>query len=579
MITITSIKSDIERLKTIARDLNDESVLSSLNELSGKLAYNQFYLVIVGLFKRGKSSVINSLIGRELAPVAVTPLTSVITFFQYGSVTAAEVYFKNGNHVPIDLHDIFLFISEENNPRNIKNVEYVKISTKAEILENVILVDTPGLGSVFSHNTSITIEFLPRIDAALFVLSADVPISKADEEFLGKIKDSIRDVLFVLNKSDLLTQDELDKMLTYNIKILNEIYKNEANGIELIPVSTRDFFRSALRNEVNDPGNIGYLRSKINQKIVGSKDEILLSRSIIMLLSHADHLKALLKVKSDTLQLPVDDLEKKLDSMQRSIDFVTSGKVDFDAVVQSRVKQLIDKITVQTEQKRKDLSHFYYHLLIENSVQTWAELKQTDADDYFRKLTKHIFREFDELKTSLEHSVREEFSDILLQYSTLSRSFLSEIIAQMKEILGINIEGIVSSFDMDVYTSFYFKTDIKYSIPSIRSNIFYKFLPESMVRSMVLKQVYLNCLELINPNSGRIRGDIDYKISESYRKFKYYFDQKLYDLLQSLKKMIEESIRTKSSMHENIDITLRGLKSEQGIIDSIIQYYSSLNRN
>lgn len=353
MITITSIKSDIERLKTIARDLNDESVLSSLNELSGKLAYNQFYLVIVGLFKRGKSSVINSLIGRELAPVAVTPLTSVITFFQYGSVTAAEVYFKNGNHVPIDLHDIFLFISEENNPRNIKNVEYVKISTKAEILENVILVDTPGLGSVFSHNTSTTIEFLPRIDAALFVLSADVPISKADEEFLGKIKDSIRDVLFVLNKSDLLTQDELDKMLTYNIKILNEIYKNEANGIELIPVSTRDFFRSALRNEVNDPGNIGYLRSKINQKIVGSKDEILLSRSIIMLLSHADHLKALLKVKSDTLQLPVDDLEKKLDSMQRSIDFVTSGKVDFDAVVQSRVKQLIDKITVQTEQKRK----------------------------------------------------------------------------------------------------------------------------------------------------------------------------------------------------------------------------------
>jgi len=570
MKNIPSIKSDIERLKTIARNVNDQPVLTSLNELSGKLIYNQFYLVIVGLFKRGKSSIINSLIGRELAPVAVTPLTSVITFFQYGSVTAAEVYFKNGNHVPIDLHDIFLFISEENNPRNVKDVEYVKICTKAEILENIILVDTPGLGSVFSHNTNTTIEFLPRIDAALFVLSADVPISKADEEFLKKIKDLIPDVLFVLNKSDLLTRDELDKMISYN----NQMHKDETKNIELIPVSTRDFFKSVGRNEVQDPGNIGYLRNKINQKIVGSKDQILLSRSIRMLLSNADQLQTLLKVKSDSLQLPVNELEKKRESMQQSIDFVASGKVDFDAVVKGRVKQLIDKITEQTEQKQKDLSLYYYNLLVENRVQTWTELKKTDADDYFRKLANHILKEFDELKTSLEQSVREEFSNILLQYSTLSRSFLSEIITQMKEILGINIEGIISSFDLDVYTSFYFKTDTKYSIPSIRTNIFYKILPDKIVRSMVLKQIYSNCLELINPNSGRIRGDIDYKISESYRKFRYHFDQKLYDLLQSLKNMIEESIRTKSSIHENLDTTLKSLRSEQENIDKIVKQYS-----
>jgi hypothetical protein len=144
----------------------------------------------------------------------------------------------------------------------------------------------------------------------------------------------------------------------------------------------------------------------------------------------------------------------------------------------------------------------------------------------------------------------------------------------MKEILGINIEGIISSFDLDVYTSFYFKTDTKYAIPSIRKNIFFKILPDTLMRSMVLKQIYTNCLELINPNAGRIRGDIDYKISESYRKFKYHFDQKLYDLLQSLKNMIDESIRTKSSIHENIEATLERLRFEQGTIDNIKKHYS-----
>jgi small GTP-binding protein len=574
MNNVHSIKSDIERLKLIAGNINEKSVSTSLNELSEKLIYNQFYLVIVGLFKRGKSSIINSLIGRELAPVAVTPLTSVITFFQYGSVTAAEVYFKNGNHVPIDLHDIFLYISEENNPKNCRNVEYVKINTKADVLENIILVDTPGLGSLFSHNTNTTIEFLPRIDAALFVLSADVPISKADEEFLRKIKDSIPNVLFVLNKSDLLNSEELEEMVRYNLKMLKEIFKNGSTDIELIPVSTREFFRTHGKNGSNDPGNIGLLRNKINQNIIGSRDEILMSRSIKLLLSLSDQIKTFLTVKSDTLQLPVHELEKKRESMQNSIDYLASGKEDFDAVVKSRIQQLIAKVTEQTEKKRKGLLQYYYNLLIEHAVQTWAELKESEADNYFRELASQIIKQFDELKTNLEQSVKEEFSNILLQYSTLSQSFLFEIIKQMKEILGINIEGIISSFDLDVYTSFYFKTDTKYAIPSIRKNIFFKILPDTLVRSMVLKQIYTNCLELINPNAGRIRGDIDYKISESYRKFKYHFDQKLYDLLQSLKNMIEESIRTKSSIHENIEATLERLKSEQGTIDNIKKHYS-----
>jgi GTP-binding protein EngB required for normal cell division len=90
----------------------------------------------------------------------------------------------------------------------------------------------------------------------LFVLSADVPISKADEEFLKKIKDLIPDVLFVLNKSDLLTRDELDKMISYNVQMLKEIYKDETSNMSLFLISRGTFFRSAGRAEGQDAGNI-----------------------------------------------------------------------------------------------------------------------------------------------------------------------------------------------------------------------------------------------------------------------------------------------------------------------------------
>lgn len=339
-------------------------------------------------------------------------------------------------------------------------------------------------------------------------------------------------------------------------------------------MSVREFFSEHNRNNLPDPGNIKLLQNKINQKIVVARDEILLFRSIKVLLSLADQLVTLLRVKSDTLKLPVHELEKKRESMQHSIDYLASGKEDFDAVVKNRIQLLIVNVTEQTEQKRKDLNRFYYNLLIENSSQTWLKLKEVDVNDFSSELAKQIIKEFDDLKTLLEQSVKEEFSNILLQYSTLSQSFFHEIIKQMNEVLGIHIEGIISSFDLEVYTSFYFKTDIKYSIRSVRKNIFYKILSGKVVKSMILRQIYTNCKELINPNAGRMRGDIEYKINESYRKFKYHFDQKLYDLLQSLKSMIEDNISTKSSIYENIEETLEKLKSEQSMIEEIKERYS-----
>jgi len=567
-----SVKSDIEVLKRIALNINEKNVADSLDELTGKLTFNLFYLVIVGLFKRGKSSVINALTGQELAPVAVTPVTSVITFFRYAPETGAEVYFKDGRHIIIDPADVSLYISEENNPKNKREVEYVVIFSKSKILENLILVDTPGLGSLFSHNTATTVSFLPKIDAALFVMSADVPISKADEEFLKQIRESIPNVLFILNKSDLLSREDLDKMISYNLNMLKEIFGNEEN-IELIPVSAREYFRQPGAGEENDHGNIALLRNKINSKILSEKDKILMERSIRLLLSYADHLGTLLKVKIDTLQMPVNELEQKREAMQKSIDYLASGKVDFDAVVKSRVQQLIGKVTEVTEQKRRDLENYVHTLLITNSEEAWKQVRETDADRFSNKLAGEIIKQYDELKNSLEESVKEEFANILLQYSTLSQSFIREIIKQMQEVLGIQIEGIISAFDLDVYSSFYFKTETNYAVPSIRKSYLYRILPDFVVKRIILKQIYRNSMELVNPNAGKMRGDIDYKISESYRKFKYHFDRKIFDLLQSLKKMIDESIRAKSSLNENIEVTVKTLKAEMEIIGTVKKHY------
>lgn len=574
-----TIATDIQVLKRISEAINDKPLIHSIDELAVKLEANRFYLVIVGLFKRGKSSLINAIIGRELAPVAVTPLTSVITFFEFGQETRAEVLFEDGRRIDVDPYQVAQYISEEENPENKKQVQYLKIFTDSPILENVVLVDTPGLGSLFSHNSDTTLKFLPKIDAALFVLSADIPISKTDEEFLVQMKSSIPNVLFVLNKSDLLQPAELKKMMGYNLNSLKKIFQTNPSDIDLIPVSARNFFSDVAGNGSANRGNINQLREKIDEQIIVAKDEILLTQSVRRLLSLSDQVYTLLLVKAKTLQLPMNELEEKRASMQHSLDFLASGKDDFEAIIKNRIRQLTEKVGEITDQKRRELEATCKTKFVEKAEETWAHIQKTDADVFYHDFLKGITNQYDELRTSLEEMVRGEFGSILLQYSQQSQSFLNEIVRQMEQILDIHIEGIISSFDLDVYTAFYiYEGEMKYSIPSLRKKLIYRLIPESMVRTRVLHQMYQNCMEVVKPNAGRIRADIDYRISESLRKFRSHFNQKLEELLQSLKNMIDESIRTKQSFSENIGEMLANIQLQLHEIEKIKEHYSPETR-
>ncbi len=574
-LIVSEIQSDIRSLHRISESINDKPLADSFSEIAHKIEENRFYLVIIGLFKRGKSSLINALIGHELAPVAVTPLTSVVTFFEYGTEPKAEVWFQDGGCLSVPLSEVVQYVSEEENPENKKQVQHLRIYANSPILEQVILVDTPGLGSLFSHNSDTTLKFLPKIDAALFVLSADIPISKNDEEFLLQMKHSIPNVIFVLNKSDLLQPDELNKMIRYNLDSLKRIFRDQPDGLELIPVSTREFFAKARINGSPGDGNLKALHEKINKRIIGSKDEILVAQSIRQLTNLANQLDTMLTVKAKTLQLPLEELEQKRVSMQKSLDFLANGKDDFEAVVQSRIKQLVEKVGGQTDRKRNELENLCRETLLEKQAETWEKIRETDADVFYKNLLDRIIAQYNALREELEESVKNEFSHIILQYSEQSQSFLNEIVRQMEQILGIHIGGIISSFDLDIYTAFYiYEGEMKYSIPSLRKKMVYRFIPESRVRSMVLRQMYTNCMEVVMPNAGRIRADIDYRIRESFRKFRSHFRQKLEELLQSMKNLIDESIRSKTSVDENIGEMLVGIQLQKQEIEKIIRHYS-----
>jgi len=183
----------LERLQPLIHHENQKT----LAEIEDKLTNEVFNLVILGQFKRGKSTFINALLGEDLLPTAIVPLTSVVTIIEYGAEVSVQVQFLNGKAKEVPLSQLPTYITERGNPENREGVGEVTIFHPSPYLrDGVRIIDTPGVGSVYTHNTDVAYRYLPQVDAGVFVISADPPLSESEHQFLKDIRDYVDKIFF-----------------------------------------------------------------------------------------------------------------------------------------------------------------------------------------------------------------------------------------------------------------------------------------------------------------------------------------------------------------------------------------------
>jgi len=234
--TKQSIARSIRAIQNRLARLKREDVAAPYQELMVKLAEDRFTLAVLGQFKRGKSSLMNAIIGRELLPVGVLPLTSAITVLRYGPAERLVVM-REGTIFPEELPAGRLaeFVTEGGNPGNVKRVKAARVEVPLAFLRHGLeFVDTPGVGSSIEANTATTYQFLPRCDAAIFVTSVDSPLSKTELEFLAGVRQHVRRVFFVVNKIDLLNPGERDDVLQYVRNSLAQLSHDQRVSLFLV---------------------------------------------------------------------------------------------------------------------------------------------------------------------------------------------------------------------------------------------------------------------------------------------------------------------------------------------------------
>jgi len=195
--------ASLGRVAELAEEFGAREIADAALSAAERVMEGRYYVACVGQFKRGKSTLLNALMDRPVLATGVPPVTAVPTVIRYGKNPAARVRSQNGEWAKIPLNAVEEYVSGEKNPENRKGVTGVEIFVPLPLLAaGMCLVDTPGVGSVFSGNTAATREFLPQIDAAIVVIGADPPISHDELELAEAVAREASELIFVLNKAD-----------------------------------------------------------------------------------------------------------------------------------------------------------------------------------------------------------------------------------------------------------------------------------------------------------------------------------------------------------------------------------------
>ncbi|MCI4397586.1 MAG: dynamin family protein [Acidobacteria bacterium] len=231
------LKETAESLIALANErgkgLLDEGVL----RLPERLDKGRLTLAVLGQFKRGKSTLINALLGAPVMPSSVLPLTSVVTSVRYGLQPKLLLHFLDGREQEAPVEQLQEFVTEEKNPKNEKGVAWARVDWPCPFLDRPVrVVDTPGVGSVYDHNTETSEAFLGQLDAAVFVLGVDPVLTQTEIEWLAKVKDRAERFFFVLNKSDQLRPEEVEQVLSFTRAKLRDLWDREGR---IFPLSAR----------------------------------------------------------------------------------------------------------------------------------------------------------------------------------------------------------------------------------------------------------------------------------------------------------------------------------------------------
>jgi small GTP-binding protein len=322
-----------------------------------KLDDERFTVVVLGEFNHGKSTFINALLGAPVLPTGITPTTAVLSHVTHGVRATATLVGEDGARKTIAGSALGDWLTvdglagksssagKDGKKGEAPAFHHVELTQPVALLENQLtIVDTPGVNDINEQRAEITYGYLPRADAAVFLLDATQILTASERQFLEeRILRSTRDrLLFVVAKTDLLSEAELAETLAFARKHLATIVPEPA----IFPVSAK----RALAGDRAGSGMDAFVAA-LGATVENQRRRLLLDHALADATRVSAFVRQSLAIHRKSLELPLPELEQRIGRARERLS--TGKKVLETAATTVRAETAALKARV-----RQDLADF-----------------------------------------------------------------------------------------------------------------------------------------------------------------------------------------------------------------------------
>jgi GTPase SAR1 family protein len=305
-----------------------------------------FNIVVVGEFSRGKSTVINALLGAQVLPKAPTEVTAVLTQISFGDNERYTVTFRNGSpKIEISSKEFAGLVAPpepvygdadsvriyEERLAYLHSIEYVQIDYPCELCrDGVRLIDTPGTNGLNPAREEITYKIIPSADAVIFVMSAQTPATASELAFLRDqvMSADLGKIFLVMNFADSIeTVKDRERIVSHAKREISSSIPSP----EIFLVSARE----ALFHKLGKKGNrklslndSGYplLESELGSFLGSERGSVRLAKPIDRGLRVSAELERDIALQRRALEMPIAGLKAKVDQMKPRLEAVAAER-------------------------------------------------------------------------------------------------------------------------------------------------------------------------------------------------------------------------------------------------------------
>jgi len=558
-------EAELHRLAELATEFGAEHIASTARSIAERTSEGRFYVACIGQFKRGKSTLLNALVGLPVLPTAVDPVTAVPTILRHGERLSARVRLQNAAWTDVPPSNVEEYVSEGKNPENAKGVAGVEVFVPSSLLETgMCLVDTPGLGSVFAGNTAATHAFIPHIDAAIVVIGTDPPLSADELQIVETVSHEVHDLLFVLNKADRASAEERSVALEFARRVLEKCLKRAVPAI--FEVSALD------RLEQSGPErDWGSLVCALEDLVQHSGCSLVRKATDRGIRRTANQLLSVIKEERNALERPLEESERHMALLRKTLGESEVHMRDLGVLLSAEQQRLAG---VFGERRNAFLKQAQVEAHTELAKRL-SSLARSHNGPVFRRTVNHLAQEIarTQLTPWLEGEATfagAEFRKTAKRFVQLANDFLHRLgetdVPGLEELP----DDLASDQGLSVRSQFHFHLIERVAAPASPLLFIADLLLGGVGwRGGIVRDARDFLDQLLEMNSSRVQSDVDERVRESRKKLDAEIKEVLREASAIADRALARARAAQSAGAPGIRAALARLDSAQRFVHSV----------